>query len=67
MAVRVAGGEGPQVFLNRMLKGNCWNFAGFCGQEESGVIAGFLQFHGRMAADRLALASLPVHHYEGLA
>jgi hypothetical protein len=29
MAVRVAGGEGPQVFLNRMLKGNCWNFASF--------------------------------------
>jgi hypothetical protein len=23
------GGEGPQVFLKRMLKGNCWNFASF--------------------------------------
>jgi hypothetical protein len=46
---------------------NCRNFAGLCGQEESGVIAGFLQFHGRIAADRLALASLPEHHYEGLA
>jgi len=31
------------------------------------VIAGFLQCHSRIAAGRLALASLPLHHYEGFA